>query len=97
MEINSQFWAQRRVLITGHTGFKGAWLSLWLQSLGQPAVLPPPEEKKDVKTAIGAARAKASRRPKSGGQKSARSSRGGNGGKKRQPARSGSASRSART
>jgi CDP-glucose 4,6-dehydratase len=34
VEINSQFWAQRRVLITGHTGFKGAWLSLWLQSLG---------------------------------------------------------------
>src|SRR3979490_2709854 len=25
---------RRRVLITGHTGFKGAWLSLWLQSLG---------------------------------------------------------------
>jgi rubrerythrin len=39
---------------------------LWLQSLGQPAVLPPPEEKKDVKTAIGAARAKASRRPSKG-------------------------------
>lgn len=34
MEINSDFWAQRRVLITGHTGFKGAWLSLWLQALG---------------------------------------------------------------
>jgi rubrerythrin len=34
---------------------------LWLESLGLPAVLPPPEEKKDVKTAIGAARAKASR------------------------------------
>jgi CDP-glucose 4,6-dehydratase len=32
--INFDFWAQRRVLITGHTGFKGAWLSLWLQSLG---------------------------------------------------------------
>jgi CDP-glucose 4,6-dehydratase len=32
--IDSEFWAQRRVLITGHTGFKGAWLSLWLQSLG---------------------------------------------------------------
>jgi CDP-glucose 4,6-dehydratase len=32
--INSDFWAQRRVLLTGHTGFKGAWLSLWLQSLG---------------------------------------------------------------
>lgn len=34
MGIDSDFWAQRRVLITGHTGFKGAWLSLWLQSLG---------------------------------------------------------------
>ncbi|MGA3215489.1 MAG: hypothetical protein ABSD97_07350, partial [Acidimicrobiales bacterium] len=31
---------------------------LWIQSLGLPAVLPPPEEQKDVKTAIGAARAK---------------------------------------
>jgi CDP-glucose 4,6-dehydratase len=28
------FWRGRRVLLTGHTGFKGAWLSLWLQSLG---------------------------------------------------------------
>ena len=26
--------AGRRVLLTGHTGFKGAWLALWLQSLG---------------------------------------------------------------
>ena len=34
---------------------------LWLKSLGMKAVLPPPEEEKDVKTAIGAARAKASR------------------------------------
>jgi CDP-glucose 4,6-dehydratase len=32
--IDPDFWAQRRVLLTGHTGFKGAWLSLWLQSLG---------------------------------------------------------------
>jgi CDP-glucose 4,6-dehydratase len=32
--IDHDFWAHRRVLITGHTGFKGAWLSLWLQSLG---------------------------------------------------------------
>jgi CDP-glucose 4,6-dehydratase len=31
--IDSQFWAGRRVLLTGHTGFKGAWLSLWLQTL----------------------------------------------------------------
>jgi rubrerythrin len=34
---------------------------LWIDSLGLPAVLPPPEEQKDVKTAIGAARAKAAR------------------------------------
>lgn len=35
---------------------------LWIDSLGLPAVLPPPEEEKDVKTAIGAARAKQARR-----------------------------------
>lgn len=34
---------------------------LWIDALGLPAVLPPPEEEKGVKTAIGAARAKAAR------------------------------------
>jgi hypothetical protein len=34
---------------------------LWIQALGMPAVLPPPEEQKEVKTAIGAARAKMAR------------------------------------
>ena len=34
---------------------------LWIDSLGMPAVLPPPEEEKDVKTATGAARAKQAR------------------------------------
>jgi CDP-glucose 4,6-dehydratase len=34
VEIDPDFWLGRRVLVTGHTGFKGAWLSLWLQSLG---------------------------------------------------------------
>jgi CDP-glucose 4,6-dehydratase len=29
-----EFWRGRRVLLTGHTGFKGAWMSLWLESLG---------------------------------------------------------------
>jgi hypothetical protein len=35
---------------------------LWIESLGMEAVLPPPEEEKDVKTAIGAARAKLARK-----------------------------------
>jgi len=40
---------------------KGWSRELWIQTLGMPAVLPPPEEEKDVKTAIGAARAKMAR------------------------------------
>ena len=32
--VDPDFWRDRRVLLTGHTGFKGAWLALWLQSLG---------------------------------------------------------------
>lgn len=31
---NRQFWSGRRVLLTGHTGFKGSWMSLWLEGLG---------------------------------------------------------------
>jgi len=31
---NPQFWRGRRVLITGHTGFKGGWLALWLKHMG---------------------------------------------------------------
>ncbi len=34
MEVNSAFWRGKKVLLTGHTGFKGSWLSLWLQHLG---------------------------------------------------------------
>ena len=32
--LDPAFWAGRRVLLTGHTGFKGSWLSLWLLQLG---------------------------------------------------------------
>ncbi|MGO9956170.1 MAG: CDP-glucose 4,6-dehydratase [Solirubrobacteraceae bacterium] len=32
--IDEGFWRDRRVLVTGHTGFKGGWLSLWLQAMG---------------------------------------------------------------
>ena len=42
--LNPTFWQDRRVLVTGHTGFKGGWLSLWLQVLGARVVgyaLPP--------------------------------------------------------
>ncbi len=34
MFVDESFWRGRRVLLTGHTGFKGSWLSLWLQALG---------------------------------------------------------------
>jgi CDP-glucose 4,6-dehydratase len=32
--VDPAFWAGRRVLVTGHSGFKGAWLGLWLESMG---------------------------------------------------------------
>ena len=32
--VDPAFWRDRAVLLTGHTGFKGAWLALWLQSMG---------------------------------------------------------------
>ena len=34
MGIDGNFWSGRRVLMTGNTGFKGSWLSLWLRDLG---------------------------------------------------------------
>ena len=34
MLVNREFWAGKRVLLTGHTGFKGSWLALWLTQLG---------------------------------------------------------------
>ena len=36
--MNLAFWNGKRVLLTGHTGFKGSWLSLWLQSMGAQVV-----------------------------------------------------------
>ncbi|MBI5099498.1 MAG: CDP-glucose 4,6-dehydratase [Nitrospirae bacterium] len=36
--VNKNFWKDKKVLITGHTGFKGSWLSLWLQSLGSQVI-----------------------------------------------------------
>lgn len=33
-KVNPSFWNGKKVFLTGHTGFKGSWLSLWLQSMG---------------------------------------------------------------
>tara|TARA_B100000795_G_C22721626_1_gene407701 strand:- start:39 stop:1109 length:1071 start_codon:yes stop_codon:yes gene_type:complete len=44
--IDSNFWKDRNVFITGHTGFKGGWLALWLNHLGAKVsgyALPPPD------------------------------------------------------
>lgn len=44
MVTNLGFWKDKKVLVTGHTGFKGGWLSLWLQGLGAQIIgfsLPP--------------------------------------------------------
>ena len=35
---NPNFWKRKKVLITGHTGFKGSWLSLWLSMLGAEVI-----------------------------------------------------------
>jgi len=32
--VNAQFWEGKRVLVTGHTGFKGSWLTFWLTNMG---------------------------------------------------------------
>jgi len=33
-KVEPSFWKEKKVFLTGHTGFKGSWLSLWLQSMG---------------------------------------------------------------
>ena len=47
VKLDRTFWRGRRVLVTGHTGFKGSWLTLWLLSLGADvwgyALAPEPE------------------------------------------------------
>ncbi|WP_456828401.1 NAD-dependent epimerase/dehydratase family protein [Bradyrhizobium sp. USDA 4518] len=46
----NDFWAGKRVFLTGHTGFKGSWLALWLQHLGARVTgyaLAPPNENRE--------------------------------------------------
>lgn len=43
-EVNAYFWSGKRVFLTGHTGFKGGWLTVWLSSMGAKVIgfsLPP--------------------------------------------------------
>jgi CDP-glucose 4,6-dehydratase len=45
--INPVFWKGKRIFLTGNTGFKGSWLSIWLESLGAEVLgfsLPPPTD-----------------------------------------------------
>jgi CDP-glucose 4,6-dehydratase len=53
------FWGGRRVLLTGHTGFKGGWLSLWLEALGATvtgyALEPPTQPNLFEQAAVGSA------------------------------------------
>jgi CDP-glucose 4,6-dehydratase len=45
--MGQDFWSGKRVLVTGHTGFKGGWLALWLERLGAKVIgysLPPPSQ-----------------------------------------------------
>ncbi len=45
--MNEHFWKGKKVLLTGHTGFKGSWISLWLQSMGAELIgysLAPPSQ-----------------------------------------------------
>ena len=36
--MNKDFWSKKKILLTGHTGFKGSWLSLWLQKLNSNVI-----------------------------------------------------------
>lgn len=51
---SAEFWSGKRVLVLGHTGFKGAWLSLWLRKLGAVVSgLSLPADKQSLFTAVG--------------------------------------------
>jgi len=46
-QIDPAFWKGKKVFVTGHTGFKGTWLSIWLSAMGAHVTgyaLPPPTE-----------------------------------------------------
>ena len=38
LKMDNLFWKNKKVLITGHTGFKGTWLTIWLNLLGAKVI-----------------------------------------------------------
>ena len=51
MDINVELWRNKRILVTGHTGFKGSWLVFWLRELGAEVIglsLPAPESRRSL-------------------------------------------------
>ena len=59
LALTPEFWRGKRVLVTGHTGFKGSWLALWLTRLGAEVVgyALPPRSPRDLypRAGVGAA------------------------------------------
>jgi CDP-glucose 4,6-dehydratase len=63
--MNQSFWKNKKILITGHTGFKGSWLTVWLKKLGaditgfsksvptNPSLFETVNIEKDIKSVIG--------------------------------------------
>ena len=53
--LDASFWHGRRVLLTGHTGFKGGWLALWLARMGAQVtgIALPPDTSPNLYTAAG--------------------------------------------
>jgi CDP-glucose 4,6-dehydratase len=63
--MNESFWKNKKILITGHTGFKGSWLTIWLKKLGaditgfsksvptNPSLFEAANIKKDIKSVVG--------------------------------------------
>ena len=51
MDINPEIWRTKRILVTGHTGFKGSWLVFWLRELGAEVIglsLPAPQSRQSL-------------------------------------------------
>ena len=63
--MNESFWKNKKILITGHTGFKGSWLTVWLKKLGaditgfsksvptNPSLFETANIEKDIKSVVG--------------------------------------------